>query len=84
VADQAYGKITTFLHAEEARQVKHSDLERQLEAMGREWMRKLLEAHLDLRQPGEAREPVQDAAGTTLTPTPAHTRSRKPSLARWR
>jgi hypothetical protein len=38
-------------------------------------MRKLLQAHLDLRQPGEASEPVRDAAGTTLTPTPAHTRS---------
>jgi hypothetical protein len=35
----------------------------------------LLQAHLDLRQPGKAIEPVGDAAGTTLTPTPAHTRS---------
>ena len=74
-ADQAYATISRFLHAEEARQVKHSELERQLEAMGRELMRKLLQAHLDLRQPGEAREPVRDAAGTTLTPTPVHTRS---------
>jgi hypothetical protein len=55
--------------------VKHSDLERQLEGMGRELMRKLLQAHLDLRQPAKAIEPVQDAAGTTLTPTPTHTRS---------
>ena len=83
-ADQAYATITEFLRSEEARQVKHSELERQLEGMGRELMRKLLQAHLDLRQPGHAVEPVQDAAGTTLTPTPAHTRSRKPSLARWR
>ena len=75
VADDAYATITKFLHSEEARRVKHSDLERQLEAMGRELMRKLLQAHLDLRQPGEAREPVRDAAGTTLTPTPVHTRS---------
>ncbi|HTC79440.1 MAG TPA: ISKra4 family transposase [Terriglobales bacterium] len=74
-ADQAYATITQFLRSQEARQVKHSDLERQLEGMGRELMRELLQAHLDLRQPGEAVEPVQDAAGTTLTPTSAHTRS---------
>ena len=39
--------------------------------MGRELMRKLLQAHLDLRQPGKAVGLVRDAAGTTLTPTPA-------------
>ena len=75
VADQAYATITTFLRSEEARRVKHSELERQLEAMGCELMRKLLQAHLELRQPGEAIEPVRDAAGTTLAPTPPHTRS---------
>ena len=74
-ADQAYATITEFLRSEEARQVKHSELERQLEGMGRELMRKLLQAHLDLRQPGEAVEPLRDAAGTTLTPTPVHARS---------
>jgi hypothetical protein len=74
-ANQAYATICTFLRSEEARQVKHSDLERQLEGMGRELMRKLLQAHLDLRQPGKASEPVRDAEGTTLTPTPEHTRS---------
>ena len=74
-AHQAYATITQFLRSQEAWQVKHSDLERQLEVMGRELMQKLLQAHLDLRQPGEAKEPVQDAQGTTLKPTPAHTRS---------
>lgn len=74
-AEQTYATITEFLHSEEAQQVKHSDLERQLEGMGRELMRKLLQAHLDLRQPGEAVEPVRDAAGTTLTPTPVQVRS---------
>jgi hypothetical protein len=74
-ADQAYATISTFLRSEEACQVKHSDLERQLEGMGRELMRKLLQAHLDLRQPGKAMGPVRDTAGTPLTPTPAHTRS---------
>jgi hypothetical protein len=74
-ANQAYATICTFLRSEEARQVKHSDLERQLEGMGRELMRQLLQAHLDLRQPGKASEPVRDAEGTTLTPTPEHRRS---------
>ena len=74
-ADQAYANITEFLRSEEARQVRHSELERQLEGMGRELMRKLLQAHLDLRQPGEAVEPVRDATGTTLTPTSVHARS---------
>jgi hypothetical protein len=55
--------------------VKHSELERQLEGMGRELLRKLLQAHLDLRQPGQAVEPVCDAAGTPLTPTPVQERS---------
>jgi hypothetical protein len=74
-ADQAYVTITEFLRSEEAWQVKHSELERQLEGMGRELMRKLLQAHLELRQPGQAVEPVRDAAGTPLTPTPVHGRS---------
>src|SRR5437588_10064633 len=74
-AGQAYATITEFLRSEEARQVKHSELERQLEGMGRELMRKLLQAHLDMRQPGQAVEPVRDAAGTTLKPTPLHARS---------
>jgi hypothetical protein len=74
-ADQAYATIISFLRSAEAQQVKHSDLERQLEGMGRELMRKLLQAHLDLRQPGEAIEPVREAADTKLTPSAAHTRS---------
>jgi hypothetical protein len=74
-ADQAYAAITGFLCSEEARQVRHSELERQLEGMGRELLRKLLQAHLDMRQPGQAVEPVRDAWGTTLTPTPVQERS---------
>ena len=38
-------------------------------------LRKLLQAHLELRQPGQAVEAVRDAAGTPLTPTPIHGRS---------
>lgn len=74
-ADLAYAAITEFLQSKEARQVKHSELERQLEGMGQELLRKLLQAHLDLRQPGQAVEPVRDAAGTPLTPTAVQGRS---------
>jgi len=74
-ADRDYATITEFLYSEEAQRLKHSDLERQLEGMGRELMRKLLQAHLDLRQPGQAIEPVRDAAGVPRTPTPVQTGS---------
>jgi hypothetical protein len=74
-ADQDYATIIEFLRSEEAWQVKHSELERQLEGMGRELMRKLLQAHLEMRQPGKAIEAVRDTAGTELTPTPIQERS---------
>jgi len=74
-ADEAYADIAVFLRSEGARQVKHSELERQLEGMGRELLRQLLQAHLELRQPGQAAEAVRDAAGAALVPTPVHGRS---------
>lgn len=74
-ADQEYAKITSFLGSEEARALNHSDLERQLEGMGRELLRKLLQAHLDLRQPGEAVEPVRDADGVRRAATPLQERT---------
>ncbi len=74
-ADHEYATITSFLGSKEARALNHSDLERQLEGMGRELMRKLLQAHLDLRQPGDAIEPVRDADGVTRAPTPRHERT---------
>lgn len=55
--------------------MRESDLERLLEGMGRDLIRKVLQAHLDLRQPGKAMEAVRDAAGTPLTPTQEHTRN---------
>jgi len=55
--------------------LNHSDLERQLEGMGRELMRQLLQAHLDLRQPGDAVAPVRDADGVARAPTPVQERT---------
>src|SRR5262249_37711872 len=74
-ADQAYATITEFLRSEEAWQVKHSELERQLEGVGGGLMRKLVRGHLGVCLPGETVEPGHDAAGTRLTPTPVHGRS---------
>ena len=64
-AEQEFDEITTFLSSQEAGSLTHSDLERAMEAKGRELMRKLLQAHLDTRGPGEATGPVRDAAGDT-------------------
>jgi hypothetical protein len=74
-ADQAYAAIAGFLRSKEACQVNHSELERELDGMGRDLLRKLLQAHLDLRQPGQAVEAVRDAEGTPLEPSAVHERS---------
>ena len=73
-AEQEFGNITTFLSSSEATSLTHSDLERELEAKGRELMRKLLQAHLDLRGPGEAVGPVHDASGETRAREQRHER----------
>ena len=74
-ADHEYATITSFLGSKDAHALNHSDLERQLEGMGRELMRQLLQAHLDLRQPGDAMAPVRDADGVTRAPTPVQERT---------
>ena len=73
-ANQAYAAMTGYLSSKEAWQVEHSELERELEGMGQELLRKLLQAHLDLRQLGPAVEAVRDAAGTALESTAVHER----------
>lgn len=73
-AAQQFEAITTFLRSEEACSSTHSDLERTLEAQGRDLLRLLLQAHLDLRHPGEAIGPVSDAEGVVRSRTQIHTR----------
>jgi hypothetical protein len=73
-AEQEFGNITTFLCSQEASSLTHSDLERMMEVKGRELMRKLLQAHLNLRGPGEAAGPVRDAAGETRAREQLHER----------
>ena len=74
-AAQEFDTITTFLRSGEACSLTHSDLERTLDAMGRELLRKLLQGHLDLRHPGEAVEPVRDADGLTRSRERVHDRA---------
>lgn len=54
---QEFKDIVERLDSEEVRSMTHSDLERELEKMGRELMRKLLQEHLESRGPGESAEP---------------------------
>ena len=73
-AEQAFETLVRFLRSEEACSLTHSDLERTLEVKGRELLRTLLQAHLDLRGPGEAVEPVRDAQGVTHARARLHER----------
>jgi len=56
--------MVEHLGSEEASTMTHSELERELEAKGKELLRQLLQDHLALRSPGQSVDPVQDAQGT--------------------
>ena len=73
-AERAFGAMETFLDSAEADALKHSDLERAMEAQGRELIRKLLQAHLDARATARAVEPVRDADGVARSDGHVHTR----------
>ena len=62
-AQQQFAAVVTYLSSGEARALTHSDLERELEAQGRELLRRLYQGHLDARGPGEAAGPVCGADG---------------------
>ncbi len=53
-AREGYGAMETFVVSREAVGMSESDMERELEKRGRELMRRLMQAHLDVRGPGEA------------------------------
>lgn len=74
-ADDEYRGIVNYLNCEEAHDMTHSELERQLEIKGRELLRKLLQSHLDTRSPGEATEAVRDSDGAERTEERLHERT---------
>jgi hypothetical protein len=61
-AREWYTEIEKFVVSNEAASMKESDIERELEKRGRELMRRLMQAHLDVRGPGEAAEGMADGA----------------------
>jgi hypothetical protein len=62
-ARESFAAIETYLGSKEACSLRESDLERELEKRGRELMRQLLEAHIEVRGPGEAAAPVKGSDG---------------------
>ncbi len=58
-----FSSMVVHFGSEEACTMTHSELERELEAQGRELMRRVLQEHLALRSPGEAVAAVSDAEG---------------------
>ncbi|MDD5501644.1 MAG: ISKra4 family transposase [Candidatus Omnitrophica bacterium] len=60
---RAFENIVGRLDCEEVRLMTHSELERELEKMGRELMRKLLQEHLQSRGPGQCAPPVRGSDG---------------------
>ena len=55
--------------SDEAHSKTHSELERELEQQGRELLRRLYQAHLELRTPGEAAVAVRDSEGQVRQPS---------------
>lgn len=76
-SESVFGELTKRLAAREALAMTHGDLERLLDKDGRELIRQLLQDHLDLRGPGEARG---DVVGAREVRRP-HARLRERKLA---
>lgn len=73
-AETQFARLIDHLGSEEARAMTHSELERELEAKGRELLKSLLQGHLELRSPGAASEPVRDAEGEQRSAQRLHER----------
>jgi hypothetical protein len=59
--------LLAYLQSKEARGMKHSDVERELQVRGRELMRQLYQGFVDSLGPGEAEAPVRDVLGEEHT-----------------
>ena len=60
---ELFSAMESYLMSDDAKKLTHSELEREIEKRGRELMRLLLQAHLDVRGPGEAAGPVEGSDG---------------------
>ena len=72
---QQFEDIIGCLCSQEVHAMTHSEIERELEKMGRELMRKLLADHLQSRGPGQSDEPVKGADGIERNNVRLHERS---------
>ena len=63
-SDETYGGLKNYLISQEALRMDHSELEKALTTKGQELIRQLLQAHLDLRGPGQAIGEVREADDT--------------------
>ncbi len=76
-AKEKFEELVDYLSSGESHDLTHSELERELEARGREFLRSLLQAHLDTRSPGPASAPVRDRDGLERTQERVHERGLK-------
>jgi hypothetical protein len=60
---ELFSAMESFVMSDDAKGMTHSQIERELEKRGLELMRSLLQAHLDVRGPGEAMGPVKGSDG---------------------
>lgn len=73
-ARKLFSEMESYLISKDARNLTHSELERELEKRGRELMRSLFQAHLDVRGPGEAVGPVEGSDGVVREQERLHKR----------
>jgi len=66
-AEASFSALVGRLQSADTARMSHSELERLLEEQGRELMRQLLQAHLDLRAQSKITEPVVGADGVERT-----------------
>jgi hypothetical protein len=79
-SQERFEELVEHLRSPESREMSHSDLERELEARGRELLRQLYQDHLELRAPGAVEGPVNGADGSERTQQRVHTRKLKTSF----
>ena len=74
-AEEKFNQLCLHLQGPQAQLMTHSELETMIEHEGREILRRLLQAHLDERGPGQVGPAVVNVAGDVLTHQRLHTRA---------